>query len=91
MTLSRMLATILVAGAVVPVDGGRWATLEGPARVMEATWHLLRIGYDAPLGWLSGGMDAWRGAGREVRVMPAPCVGRCGPSSLGRSGPSIGR
>jgi len=59
------------AGTLLPEGARVVLVLEDPARVMEATWHLLRIGYDAPLGWLSGGMDAWRGAGREVRVMPA--------------------
>lgn len=59
------------AGTVLPEGARVVLVLEDPARLMEATWHLLRIGYDAPLGWLSGGMEAWRAAGKEVRELPA--------------------
>jgi hydroxyacylglutathione hydrolase len=58
------------AGTLLPEGARVVLVLEDPDRLMEATWHLLRIGYDAPTGWLSGGMEAWRDAGRAVRVMP---------------------
>lgn len=58
------------AGTVLPEGARTVLVLEDPERRMEATWHLLRIGYDAPVGWLAGGMEAWRGAGRDVRRMP---------------------
>jgi hydroxyacylglutathione hydrolase len=48
------------AGTFVP-DGARvLLVLPHPADLWEATWQLLRIGYDPPVGWLSGGMSEWR-------------------------------
>lgn len=55
------------AGTLLPEGARVVMVLEDPSRLMEATWHLLRIGYDVPVGWLAGGMDAWRG---DVRAMP---------------------
>ncbi len=34
--------------------------------VREAAFRLKRIGYDAPVGWLQGGMDVWKQAGLLV-------------------------
>jgi len=36
----------------------------------EATTQLLRIGYERVLGWLEGGVEAWRRTGREVGAYP---------------------
>lgn len=58
------------AGTVLPEGARVVLVLDEPSRLMESAWHLLRIGYEAPLGWLAGGMDAWRAAGHDVRVMP---------------------
>jgi hydroxyacylglutathione hydrolase len=57
------------AGTVLP-DGARvLLVLEDPDELWEATWQLLRIGYDLPIGWLSGGMSAWRSSGRPLRTL----------------------
>jgi hydroxyacylglutathione hydrolase len=54
------------AGTVLP-DGARvLLILDDPTQLWEATWQLLRIGYDVPVGWLAGGMTAWRSSGRAV-------------------------
>lgn len=58
------------AGTIVS-DGTRiLLVLDGPDDLWEATWQLLRIGYDVPVGWLSGGMRAWRTAARPLTSTP---------------------
>ncbi len=61
--------TVLDEGAVVGL------VLDSPADLWTVVWELLRIGYDLPVGWLAGGMPAWRTSGREVRVLPQISVG----------------
>jgi len=62
------------AGTVLP-DGARvLLVLESPEDLWDATWQLLRIGYDLPVGWLSGGMNAWRNSARSVATMPVVTV-----------------
>jgi hydroxyacylglutathione hydrolase len=58
------------AGSVLPYDAPVVLVLEQPADLWEACWHLLRIGYDLPKGWLAGGMLAWRTAGMPIDVLP---------------------
>lgn len=54
------------AGTVLD-DGARiLLVLDDPGQLAEATWHLLRIGYDRPVGWLAGGMYAWRTSARPL-------------------------
>jgi hydroxyacylglutathione hydrolase len=56
------------AGTVVP-DGERvLLVLDRAGDLWDATWQLLRIGYPLPLGWLSGGMFAWRTAALPVET-----------------------
>lgn len=54
------------AGSVLPVDRPVLLVLDRAGDLWEVCWHLLRIGYDLPAGWLAGGMMAWRVAGREI-------------------------
>ncbi len=35
----------------------------------EITWQLLRIGYPPRLGWLRGGIIAWRTAAKPVATI----------------------
>lgn len=57
------------AGTVLP-DGARVVLVLARATDLpEAVWHLLRIGYDPPAGWLSGGMPAWREEGEPIERM----------------------
>jgi hydroxyacylglutathione hydrolase len=58
------------AGSVLPPDRPLILVLDRPEHLWEATWHLLRIGYDIPLGWLAGGMLAWRMAGEDIAFLP---------------------
>jgi hydroxyacylglutathione hydrolase len=41
-------------------------TDEDPAQHEDAVRQLIRLGYDQPLGYLAGGMDAWQAAGGVV-------------------------
>ncbi len=54
------------AGTVLD-DGARVVlVLDSPADLWSVTWDLLRIGYDPPVGWLAGGMMAWRTAALDI-------------------------
>lgn len=57
------------AGTVLEESDSVVLILEDPDRLWEATWQLLRTGYGPPLGWLSGGMQAWRTSGESVEVV----------------------
>lgn len=54
------------AGTIVPGDARILLVVDDPRDVWEATWQLLRIGYDQPAGWLAGGMFDWRTAGLPI-------------------------
>ncbi|MGD8357736.1 MAG: rhodanese-like domain-containing protein, partial [Lysobacterales bacterium] len=54
------------AGSVLPNDRPVLLVLDRPDDLPQVCWHLLRIGYEAPQGWLSGGMMQWRIAGRDI-------------------------
>ncbi|MFA9461019.1 MBL fold metallo-hydrolase [Thiohalorhabdus methylotrophus] len=58
------------AGTVLPGDARTVLVLDDPADLWEAAWHLLRIGYPVPQGWLKGGMFAWRTSGRQPEFLP---------------------
>lgn len=55
------------AGTVLPQDAPVILVLDAAEDLWDASWELLRIGYEAPVGWLAGGMRAWRawGGGAE--------------------------
>lgn len=40
-----------------------------PGREEEVVTRLSRVGYDNTLGYLEGGMDAWKAAGKEIGTM----------------------
>jgi hydroxyacylglutathione hydrolase len=54
------------AGTVLEEGTRVLLVLDHPGQLDEATWHLLRIGYPPPAGWLGGGMFAWRTAARPL-------------------------
>jgi hydroxyacylglutathione hydrolase len=58
------------AGTVLPEGARVLLVLDGPAQLWEAAWQLLRVGYDLPEGWLSGGMAAWRAVAGEMDLLP---------------------
>ncbi len=57
------------AGTVLP-DGARvLLLLDRSDDLWDATWQLLRIGYEVPIGWLAGGMHSWRTAAKPIEAM----------------------
>lgn len=58
------------AGSVLPDNAAVLLVVEDSADVAAITWSLLRIGCDAPVGWLAGGMRAWRTAARPLEMLP---------------------
>jgi hydroxyacylglutathione hydrolase len=57
-------------GSVVPEHARILLVLDRGADLWEASWQMLRVGYDLPEGWLAGGMAAWHGAAGEVDTLP---------------------
>lgn len=57
-------------GWLVPFDAPIALVVERPADAIEAATELLRIGYDHVLGFLAGGVEAWRHSGREASGYP---------------------
>ena len=58
------------AGTVLPFGQPYVLVLERAQDLWDICWHLIRIGYDLPKGWLAGGMMAWRTSGKELGLMP---------------------
>lgn len=58
------------AGTVLPEGAQTLLVVEKPQDLWDIYWQLLRTGYDLPMGWLAGGMQAWRTTAREVEIMP---------------------
>jgi hydroxyacylglutathione hydrolase len=58
------------AGTVLDEDAAVVLVLDSPADLWTVTWDLLRIGYPLPVGWLAGGMLAWRTAARALERLP---------------------
>jgi hydroxyacylglutathione hydrolase len=58
------------AGTILPPETPYLLVLEKLGDLWEVCWHLLRIGYHLPQGWLAGGMEAWRMAAKEIELMP---------------------
>jgi hydroxyacylglutathione hydrolase len=62
------------AGTVIDDGDEVVLVLSSPSELWTAVWELLRIGYDLPLGWLSGGMQAWRTSAYDVARLPQMTV-----------------
>lgn len=58
------------AGTVLPEEAAALLVLDDPGQLRTVMWHLLRIGYPAPAGWLAGGMRAWRAAAEPLVRLP---------------------
>jgi hydroxyacylglutathione hydrolase len=58
------------AGTVLDEGTRVVLVLEAPDDLWSVAWDLLRIGYDPPLGWLAGGMGAWRTSARPIGRLP---------------------
>jgi hydroxyacylglutathione hydrolase len=57
------------AGTVVPEGADVVLVLDRADDLWEATWQLLRTGYAPPVGWLGGGMGAWRTSGQPIATL----------------------
>lgn len=58
------------AGTALPGGASIILVIDHVRDLWEASWQLLRIGYDLPKGWLSGGMMAWRTAAKPIEILP---------------------
>ena len=58
------------AGTVLLDDDRAVLVLEHPDDLWAVTWDLLRIGARPPVGWLAGGLEAWRTSGRDTTAVP---------------------
>ena len=58
------------AGTVLPFDVPYLLVIESAVQLWDLCWELLRIGYELPQGWLSGGMLAWRTAAKPIATIP---------------------
>lgn len=61
-------------GWVAPYDHDLILVLERPEEFEAARTELRRIGLDRVVGYLEGGMEAWRGAGRPETSLPQMTV-----------------
>ncbi|MBK7887204.1 MAG: MBL fold metallo-hydrolase [Bacteroidetes bacterium] len=53
-------------GALIPDVKQELLIITEPGREEEVVTRLARVGYDFTLGYLEGGFDAWKAAGKEV-------------------------
>jgi hydroxyacylglutathione hydrolase len=58
------------AGTALPDGRPIILVLESERDLWDVCWHLLRIGYELPEGWLAGGMMAWRTAAKPITALP---------------------
>ena len=58
------------AGTALPDEKPIILVLDSKRDLWEVCWQLLRIGYDLPKGWLSGGMMGWRTAAKPIEILP---------------------
>ena len=61
-------------GAMIPDIRQRILIVDEPGREEEVITRLARVGYDFTIGYLQGGIEAWRKAGREldeIKSVPA--------------------
>ena len=58
------------AGTVLAEGARVYLVLDDAGDLPVVGWELLRIGYEPPLGWLAGGMGAWRSAAKPIDRLP---------------------
>ena len=87
--LSSSFATYV--GWVVPFDAQLVLVVPEPeaASAQKAALQLLRIGYDHVVGYLDGGIDAWRKQDRPVRSYPTATVSDLCAASQAGGGPLV--
>jgi hydroxyacylglutathione hydrolase len=58
-------------GALIPDIKQQILIVAEPGRAEEVVTRLARVGYDFAIGYLDGGIAAWRAAGKEVDEIPS--------------------
>lgn len=58
------------AGSILPEDADILLVVDHPGQLWGIYWKLVRIGYKEPVGWLAGGMQAWRMAALPLGSLP---------------------
>lgn len=61
-------------GTLIPDINKEILLVTEQGREEEAVIRLARVGYDHAIGYLKGGFDAWKYAGKEVETIPAVTV-----------------
>jgi hydroxyacylglutathione hydrolase len=56
-------------GALIPDVKQQLLIIAEPGREEESIMRLARVGYDNVIGFLKGGFDAWKNAGKEIDTM----------------------
>jgi hydroxyacylglutathione hydrolase len=57
------------AGALIPVGAPLIVVADAPVQVDETVVRLARVGHESVRGFLRGGVEAWRQAGREAATL----------------------
>ncbi|QOI97631.1 MAG: MBL fold metallo-hydrolase [Flammeovirgaceae bacterium] len=57
------------AGTLIPGVNHPILIIAEPGREVEAVTRLARVGYDNTLGYLKGGLEAWKNSGKDVDVI----------------------
>lgn len=58
------------AGCLIPMTASLIVVAESEEKVDEAVMRLARVGIESVLGYLNGGIEAWREAGHPVATLP---------------------
>jgi hydroxyacylglutathione hydrolase len=61
-------------GALIPDIKQAILIVAEEGRQEEVVTRLARVGYDNAIGYLQGGLDAWKSAGKEVDIIPSITV-----------------
>ena len=62
------------AGTLIPDIKQQILLVAEPGKEQEAITRLARVGYDYTIGYLDGGIDAWKKAGKEIDSIPSITV-----------------
>jgi len=73
-------------GALIPDLQQPIVFLAEAGREEEVVTRLSRVGYDNTLGYLAGGMDAWKAAGKDVDTVASTTVDQLAGRLLGGEG-----
>jgi hydroxyacylglutathione hydrolase len=64
------------AGSVLTPDTDLLLVVESSRDLPDILWQLLRIGFPEPVGWLAGGLQAWRTTALPIEFLPEWTAGQ---------------